>query len=136
MPCRSPQREYLCLSQVAERVRTDARVTVLERTNLRHLRLSELPRARSVDFVTLDLSFISVVTVIDQLCTLMSPTAGLVVLIKPQFEAARHQVCSTLCEMHLPCRNLAYLSFMSKLASPFWGGLHGHLHLESSQGRQ
>ena len=64
----------------------------MERTNLRHLRLSDLPQSRAVDFVTLDLSFISVITPIDQICSLMTPTAGLVVLIKPQFEAARHQV--------------------------------------------
>ena len=64
----------------------------MERTNLRYLQLSDLPSSRAVDFVTLDLSFISVLTVIDQICTLMTPTAGLIVLIKPQFEAARHQV--------------------------------------------
>jgi 23S rRNA (cytidine1920-2'-O)/16S rRNA (cytidine1409-2'-O)-methyltransferase len=45
--------------QVAERVRTDPRVIVMERTNFRHLRRSDLPGARFVDLVTLDLSFIS-----------------------------------------------------------------------------
>lgn len=45
--------------QVAERVRTDPRVTVMERTNLRHLRRPDLPGAAPVDLVTLDLSFIS-----------------------------------------------------------------------------
>lgn len=79
-------------SQVAERVRVDPRVTVMERTNLRYLRLSDLPHALPVDFVTLDLSFISVLAVISQICTLMTPAAGLIVLIKPQFEAAKHQV--------------------------------------------
>ena len=70
----------------------DPRVTVMERTNLRHLRLADLPQAKAVELVTLDLSFISVITIVDQLCTLMTSTAGLVVLIKPQFEAARNQV--------------------------------------------
>ncbi len=46
--------------QVAERVRTDARVSVLERTNLRYLTLADLPDQAPVQLATLDLSFISV----------------------------------------------------------------------------
>lgn len=45
--------------QVAERIRTDPRVTVMERTNLRHVRKADLPGGQPVDLVTLDLSFIS-----------------------------------------------------------------------------
>lgn len=45
--------------QVAERVRTHPQVTVMERTNLRHLRRADLPGGELVDIVTLDLSFIS-----------------------------------------------------------------------------
>jgi hypothetical protein len=45
--------------QVAEKVRTDPRVTVMERTNLRHFRADQLPGGGVVDLVTLDLSFIS-----------------------------------------------------------------------------
>lgn len=45
--------------QVAEKIRTDERVTMMERTNLRHLRLADLPGEKCVDLVTLDLSFIS-----------------------------------------------------------------------------
>ena len=78
--------------QVAERVRTSKQVTILERTNLRHLRLSDLPQSKLVEFVTLDLSFISLLTVIGPVCSLMTTDAGLVVLIKPQFEAAKQQV--------------------------------------------
>jgi predicted rRNA methylase YqxC with S4 and FtsJ domains len=44
--------------QVAERVRTDARVRVMERTNVRNLRLADIGGV-PVDVVTLDLSFIS-----------------------------------------------------------------------------
>ena len=40
-------------------MRTDPRVTVMERTNLRHLRVGDLPGGAAVDLVTLDLSFIS-----------------------------------------------------------------------------
>lgn len=78
--------------QVAEKIRTNTRVTVLERTNLRYLRLEDLPERLPVDMVTLDLSFISVLTVIPDLQALMVPKALLVVLIKPQFEAGRRQV--------------------------------------------
>ncbi len=52
------------LAQVAERVRTDPRVRVMERTNLRALRLPDIG-GRPVDLVTLDLSFISVLKVLD-----------------------------------------------------------------------
>lgn len=45
--------------QVADKIRRDKRVSVIERTNLRYL--SELPQ--QVDLVTLDLSFISILTV-------------------------------------------------------------------------
>lgn len=45
--------------QVAERVRQHPAVTVMERTNVRHLRRAALPGGEPVDLVTLDLSFIS-----------------------------------------------------------------------------
>ena len=51
-------------SQVAERVRVDPRVRVLERTNLRSLRLADLG-CPPLDIVTLDLSFISVIKMLD-----------------------------------------------------------------------
>ena len=47
--------------QVAEKLRTDARVVVMERTNLRHLRREHLPERPSL--ATLDLSFISLLKV-------------------------------------------------------------------------
>ena len=78
--------------EVAERVRVDERVTVMERTNVRHLRLADLPGSLPVQMVTLDLSFISVQKVVQGVRELMTPDAGLVILIKPQFEAERHQV--------------------------------------------
>ena len=74
--------------QVHEKIRNDDRVVIMERINLRHLK--ELPD--QVDLVTLDLSFISVLKVIDVVKNLMKPDGKLVVLIKPQFEAEKHQV--------------------------------------------
>ena len=45
-----------------------------------------------VDLVTLDLSFISILKVIETVKNLLKPNGKLVTLIKPQFEAGRHQV--------------------------------------------
>ncbi|KAG8388835.1 hypothetical protein BUALT_Bualt02G0166300 [Buddleja alternifolia] len=74
--------------QVADKIRRDDRVGVIERTNLRYL--SELPQ--KVDLVTLDLSFISILTVTPAVISVMKNDAMLVTLIKPQFEARRSQV--------------------------------------------
>lgn len=76
--------------QVAEKIRTDRRVHILERTNLRHL--STLPQL--VDIATLDLSFISILMVMRAVCALMKANSTLLALIKPQFEAQRCQVGS------------------------------------------
>ncbi len=69
-------------------LRQDARVTVLERTNLRHLTLDRL----GVDpfpLIVADLSFISLRTVAPAVLGLAAPQADLVLLVKPQFEAGR-----------------------------------------------
>lgn len=74
--------------QVAEKIRRDERVCVIERTNLRYL--SELPQ--KVDLVTLDLSFISILLVMPAVVNVMKEESILVTLVKPQFEARRSQV--------------------------------------------
>lgn len=74
--------------QLHEKIRNDSRVSVHERTNLREVRdLGEL-----VDLVTLDLSFISVLKVMDAVNAVLKPDGKLIVLIKPQFEAGKHEV--------------------------------------------
>jgi 23S rRNA (cytidine1920-2'-O)/16S rRNA (cytidine1409-2'-O)-methyltransferase len=74
--------------QVHEKIRTDSRIQVIERTNLRHL----LPLPQKVDLVTLDLSFISVLKVMDIVSRELKKDGKLIVLIKPQFEAEKEQV--------------------------------------------
>jgi 23S rRNA (cytidine1920-2'-O)/16S rRNA (cytidine1409-2'-O)-methyltransferase len=69
--------------QLHERVRNDARVTVLEGVNARHLTAAQLPRA-SYDLVVADLSFISLTLVLDALLPLAA--RDLLLLVKPQFE--------------------------------------------------
>lgn len=74
--------------QVHQKIRNDKRVIIHERTNLRHLEsVGEL-----VDLVTLDLSFISVLKVIDAVKRVIKPGGKLVVLIKPQFETERKDI--------------------------------------------
>ncbi|OGB83587.1 hypothetical protein A3F66_04425 [candidate division TM6 bacterium RIFCSPHIGHO2_12_FULL_32_22] len=74
--------------QVHEKVANNPKVEILERTNLRNLdKLSE-----KVDIATLDLSFISVLKVMDAVSNLLKDHAKLVVLIKPQFEAEKGDV--------------------------------------------
>jgi 23S rRNA (cytidine1920-2'-O)/16S rRNA (cytidine1409-2'-O)-methyltransferase len=76
--------------QLAWSIRTDARVTVLERTNVRELSAGELPYAP--DLVVADLSFISLRAVLPSLVDVASPGASFMVLVKPQFEAGRADV--------------------------------------------
>jgi 23S rRNA (cytidine1920-2'-O)/16S rRNA (cytidine1409-2'-O)-methyltransferase len=74
--------------QVHEKIRNDPRVILMERTNLRELK--NLPEP--VDIVTLDLSFISVLKVMDAVDAILKPRGKLIVLIKPQFEARKEEV--------------------------------------------
>ena len=74
--------------QLHERLRGDARVTVLERTNAREL--TELPFAP--DLVVCDVSFISVRLALPPALALARPGWEAVVLVKPQFEARRAEV--------------------------------------------
>jgi 23S rRNA (cytidine1920-2'-O)/16S rRNA (cytidine1409-2'-O)-methyltransferase len=71
-------------------LRTDARVTVLERTNARNLEPEMLPFLP--DVVTADLSFISLSIVVPALVRCAGAEADFVLLVKPQFEAGRQAV--------------------------------------------
>lgn len=74
--------------QLDQRLREDPRVTVRERTNIRHLTPDQLGDERFAT-VTADLSFISLRTVAPNLVGLAAPGGDLVLLVKPQFEAGR-----------------------------------------------
>ena len=71
-------------------LRSDERVSVLERTNARYLTNQQIPDL--VDFVVCDCSFISLTKVLAAPLTLVSPGGYLVALIKPQFEAKKNEV--------------------------------------------
>ena len=71
-------------------LRTDGRVTVMERTNARTLEPAMLPYRP--DLVTADLSFISLELVLPALARCAGDPADFVLLVKPQFEAGREAV--------------------------------------------
>lgn len=76
--------------QLAWKLRTDERVTNLEKTNIRYLepgRLEELP-----DMAVIDASFISLDKVLPNTIRLVKDDAIIIALIKPQFEVGRGQV--------------------------------------------
>jgi 23S rRNA (cytidine1920-2'-O)/16S rRNA (cytidine1409-2'-O)-methyltransferase len=76
--------------QLAQRLRDDARVVVLERTNARHLNAELVPEP--LDLVVCDASFIGLRTVLPAVLALVRPAGVLVALIKPQFEVGRKRV--------------------------------------------
>ncbi|MDE3084226.1 MAG: TlyA family RNA methyltransferase [Verrucomicrobiota bacterium] len=75
-------------AQLHGKLRADARVTNLEQINARHLRPGDLPRA-SYDAVVMDLSFISLKTVLPAAWPFLRGDGTLVALVKPQFEAGK-----------------------------------------------
>ena len=76
--------------ELALRLRGDPRVEVRERTNARDLAPLDPP----VDIATVDVSFISLTTVLPAVVRSVRPGGELLVLVKPQFEAARGDVPS------------------------------------------
>ena len=76
--------------QLDARLRGDPRVTVLERTNARYLSREQVPEP--VDLIVCDASFIGLRTVLPAPLALAAPSARLIALIKPQFEAGRGRV--------------------------------------------
>jgi 23S rRNA (cytidine1920-2'-O)/16S rRNA (cytidine1409-2'-O)-methyltransferase len=76
--------------QLHWKLRNDPRVLVLEKTNIRALNVSDLPRP--ADFATIDVSFISLRLVLPPVKTLLSTGGAIIALIKPQFEVGKGKV--------------------------------------------
>lgn len=74
--------------QLAWKLRQDERVVVKERTNARHLEMLPEP----IDLVTIDVSFISLKLIFPVVVNWLAPSALVVALVKPQFEAGKAQV--------------------------------------------
>lgn len=71
-------------------LRQDARVELLERTNIVDVPTPE--RAHTFDLAVCDVSFTSVLTVLPAVCELLVEGGRFLTLVKPQFEAAREEV--------------------------------------------
>lgn len=76
--------------QLAEKLRKDARVVVMERTNARHLTTADIPD--SLEAIVCDASFIGLRSVLPASMALAKTGAFMVALIKPQFEVAKDRV--------------------------------------------
>ena len=76
--------------QLDWRLRSDSRVIVMDRFNIRHLSTDDIPEL--VDLVVIDVSFISLKMVWPAILPLLKPQGHLVSLIKPQFEVGKGQV--------------------------------------------
>lgn len=76
--------------QLDWRMRTDPRVVSMERTNFRYLEENQIHE--KVDFMVMDVSFISVTKLISSMSLFLKPSGQAVVLVKPQFEAGKERV--------------------------------------------
>jgi 23S rRNA (cytidine1920-2'-O)/16S rRNA (cytidine1409-2'-O)-methyltransferase len=74
--------------QLAWSLRTDPRVTVMDRVNVRTIG----PLTPAPDLVVADLSFISLTLVLPALVACATPDADFVLLVKPQFEVGKGRV--------------------------------------------
>lgn len=71
------------------RIRTDPRLVLYERTNARHLANNAF--GEQVRLAVVDVSFISATAILPAVSAQLSEDGALVILVKPQFEAARHE---------------------------------------------
>ena len=77
-------------NQLAWKLRQDERVRSMEKTNIRYVTAEDV--GELVDFVSIDVAFISLTKVLEPIWHLMKNEARMVCLIKPQFEAGREKV--------------------------------------------
>ncbi len=77
--------------QLAWNLRQDERVHVMERTNFRYVKKEDFNYGKP-DFVTIDVSFISLKTILNHLLTILDTDGEIIALVKPQFEAGKEKV--------------------------------------------
>lgn len=75
--------------QLHESLKTDSRVTNMEKTNIRYLEAKEV---EALDFISVDVSFISLKLVMPKVAEFLKPNGFSVMLIKPQFEAGKQHL--------------------------------------------
>jgi len=78
-------------NQLAWKIRSDERVTVMEKTNFRYSKPEDFTEGLP-EFATIDVSFISLSLILPVLKTILIPGGDVMALVKPQFEAGRENV--------------------------------------------
>ena len=78
------------INQLDWRLRNDPRVVVHEGINARYIELTDL--GETVDLAVCDVSFISATLILPAMVKVLKEGAGVIVLVKPQFEAGKGQV--------------------------------------------
>ena len=107
--------------QLHERVRTDPRVVSLEGVNGRDLTAELIPEP--IELIVSDVSFVSILKVIDPALGLAVPGADAVILIKPQFEVGREYVGKGGIVTDDAASAGAVLRITAHMASAGWGRL-------------
>ena len=77
--------------QLDVRLRSDPRVSVIERVNAREMTAQHVPAEPGIELVVVDVSFISATLVLPRIAAL-APRADVLVMVKPQFEVGRERV--------------------------------------------
>lgn len=76
--------------QMAWQLRRDPRVVLFEKTNIRYLERERIPE--KIDFITIDVSFISLKKVLPKTIEFLKEGGYILALIKPQFEVGKGEV--------------------------------------------
>lgn len=88
--CRKVYAVDVGYGQFAWKLRQDPRVALIERTNIRGIDPSLIPE--KIDIAVIDVSFISLEKAIPPVLQFLTPEAGIIALIKPQFEVGKDKV--------------------------------------------
>lgn len=107
--------------QLAWSLRSDDRVTVLDRTNIRELVPDVV--GDPVDLVVGDLSFISLALVLEPLLAVTAPDGELVLMVKPQFEVGKDRVGKGGVVRDLDLRSEAVTAIADRAAGRGWGAV-------------
>jgi 23S rRNA (cytidine1920-2'-O)/16S rRNA (cytidine1409-2'-O)-methyltransferase len=76
--------------QLAWKLRQNPQVIVIERMNIRYMQPDTIPEL--LDLVTIDVSFISLKKVVPEILKFMKKNAGILALVKPQFEVGKKNI--------------------------------------------
>lgn len=83
-------------SQLHSKIEQNSKVISLENTDIREFdKTNFLNDGEKIDFITIDVSFISVIKILDSIIDLLDDKSSMVILIKPQFEVGRQNVAKS-----------------------------------------